>query len=160
MNFWRRLDRFLFAYSDRTAALRTTPDSLRLALNVGTTITTRFWVALQSLLLGGQLLVAAPETFSPIGRRIFFWSVPNHFWAGALFVSGMLMLWRVLSPTPRPLWAWASNGLSAFVWGAIVASRIVYTGATGLLAYYTLVWLMATWVLMRTGATRRDVESA
>lgn len=160
MKLWHRLDRFLFEYSDRAAALRKSPDSLRLALNVGTTITTRFWVALHSILLACQLLVEAPGAFSPAGRRVFFWAFPNQFWSGALFFSGALMLWRAMAPTSRPMWAWFSNGITTLVWGSIVASRVVYAGPSGFLAYHTLVWVMATWVLMRTGATRRDVESA
>ena len=135
-------------------------DDIRAALNVGTTLTTRLWIALHSIVLGLQLSVGQPSMFSNEGFQIFFKVVPVEWWAWALLVSGLTMFWRTVSYRPRPLWAWISNSLAVGLWSTIVIMRVWVVGPYGFLSSSTVVLIMAVWCNIRTEATKRDKETA
>lgn len=137
-----------------------TSDDIRTALNVGTTLTTRLWIALHSLVLGTQLLVDQPSMFSNQGFQIFFRIVSSEWWAAVLIGSGVVMLWRTVSGRPRPVWAWISNFLAVGVWSTIVVMRVMVVGPYGVLSSSTVVMIMAVWCNIRTEATKRDKETA
>lgn len=156
LDLWRKIDGWMFAPFDRRPDLTLRGgDDIRQALNFGTTLTTRLWLSLFSLGAAAQVILQSEA----MQAKFFLWEVPSYGWASALLVAGVLMLWRVVSPKSRPVWGWLSNGLTTTVWGFVMWSKMVEDGPQGLLGYYTFVWLMAAWVFIRTGATRRDMET-
>ena len=128
---------------------------LRQALNFGTTMTTRFWIALFSLVTGAQLLVGRGSVL----HESTLAGITTQYWAVALLTSGSIMLWRAVAHDRRRLWGWISNGLAVVVWAAIVSSRVIAVGASGLLGTATIVLLMAAWCHVRTEATSTDRET-
>ena len=136
------------------------PLDLRTALNVGNTLVTRLWLALLSLSLGAQLATGQPSIFSHPNYRVFDDTYPMWLWSLGLVSAGLLMMWRVLTKVPRPLFGWTSNVLTLFVWVMVVVSRIAVMGWSSVGGWPTVVMIMAAWVLVRTEATRRDGETA
>lgn len=128
---------------------------LRQALNFGTTMTTRFWIALFSLTTGAQIFAGRGSVLhdSTIG------GLALQYWAVALLVAGGLMLWRAISPKRRQLWGWISNGANLLVWAAIVISRVIAEGASGVLGTSTVILIMTAWCHIRTEATLTDRET-
>lgn len=144
----------LFDFHDRTST------RLGDALSVGTTLTTRLWVSLFSIVLSAQIALQQPSMFSHVGLQTFFVVVPAEAWATGLAVSGFLMLWRAVARSPKPWVAWLSNGLSFGLWSSIVLVRFVLIGAPSFASSSTVVALMSAWLLLRTEATARDQETA
>lgn len=130
------------------------------ALSVGTTLTTRLWVALFSLSLAGQIGMSQPSLFSHVGLATFFALVPATWWGVAMTVSGSLMLWRTVSRKPVAWVAWMSNCLAFGLWGSIVMIRFILIGSESLASSATVIALMSAWLVMRTEATVRDQETA
>ena len=155
-SLWKKVDGWMFAVFDARPDLTLrSGDDIRQALNFGTTLTTRLWLSLFSLAAAAQILTQT----QPMKAKLLVWSVPDYGWASALGAAGVLMLWRTISPKSRPAWGWVSNGLMTSVWGLVMWSKVMGDGPEALLGYYTFVWLMAAWVFIRTGATRRDMET-
>ncbi len=156
---WTRFESQLFAFTDTRGDERVS-DNIRIAMNLGTTLPTRLWISLSSMILGAQLLQGTGSAFSAVGYEMFFRWVPSEAWASALIFSGALMLWRVLTPNGAPLWGWVSNGLALAVWTAIIGSRLLLLGLPGIVSLSTVIYLQVAWVTLRTEATRRDRETA
>lgn len=154
-----RVDQFFWAYFDSRRDDRIS-DNWRIALNFGTTLPLRFFLALHSLVLGGQIEMGDHGMFTHAAYQTFFGAYSYHIWSWLLITSGLLMLWRVFSPNGHFLAGLASNGLASAIWGAVVLSRLFVVGPLGILSSSTVVWLMALLCLVRSGATRRDVETA
>lgn len=144
----------LFDFHDRMAT------HIGDALSVGTTLTTRLWVSLFSIVLAAQIAYGQPSMFSHVGLQTFFMLVPATAWAYALGFSGVVMLWRTVSGHSRPWVAWMSNSLTFSLWSSIVLMRFVLIGAPSLASSSTVVALMSAWLLLRTEATVRDTETA
>lgn len=155
----RWVNAHLFAFVDSRRNDRIS-DNLRIALNIGTTITTRFWISLFSIVMGLQLHLGQPSMFSYAGYQTFFVSVPAVWWSSSMIGAGLLMFWRAATPNGRPVWGAISNLVSTLLWGTIAMSRVVVDGPIGLLSSATVLWIMCSWCLVRTGATRRDMETA
>lgn len=145
----RKFDRLFYCASTSAS------HDLRQALNFGTTMTTRLWVALFSLVTGAQLLVG----YGSVLHEATLAGITTQYWAAALLTSGALMMWRVVSPRGRQWWGWISNGFAVLVWAAIVSSRVVAVGVSGLLGTATVILLMAAWCHVRTEATSTDRET-
>jgi hypothetical protein len=154
-----RVDQFFWAYFDSRRDDRIS-DNWRIALNFGTTLPLRFFLALHSIILGGQVELGQSSMFTHAAYQTFFGAYSHHFWSGLLLSSGLLMLWRVFSPNGHFLAGFISNALASAIWGAVVCSRLFVVGPIGILGSGTVVWLMALLCLVRSGATRRDVETA
>lgn len=128
---------------------------LRQALNFGTTMTTRFWIALFSLTTGAQILVG----YGSVLHESTIGGLSARTWGHALLAAGALMLWRALTSKSRQWWGWISNGANLIVWTSIVVSRVMSTGVSGLLGTATVIMLMAAWCHVRTEATPTDRET-
>lgn len=135
-------------------------DDIRKAINVGTTLTTRLWLSMAGLLQGSAFLLQSPSWLSHPSFNALNAALPIQVW-GVSFVSvGVLGLWRALSSTGRPKWAWLINVITCNVWACAVCVRFYGTGPTSLLSLYTVFALIALWVLVRTESTTRDTETA
>ena len=135
-------------------------DDIRIALNVGTTLTTRLWVSLFSFVLATQLSFDQPSLFSYAAYSALMDTVPAPWWVGALYISSGLMAWRVLAPVSRPHWGWASNLFTTCTWSLLVLSRVALIGYSAVIGFPTVVLIMSIWLTIRTEATNRDQETA
>ncbi len=135
-------------------------DTLRTALNVGQTLSTRFWLSLAALAQGGAFMLQSPSWLSHPSFAALNEILPLFYWGSAFVGIGLLGMWRVLSPKPRPRVAWAVNTLMTNLWSVTVMIRFFGTGPISLCSIYTVCALMAMWCLVRTEATHRDTQSA
>ncbi|QJI52993.1 putative holin/antiholin protein [Xanthomonas phage FoX4] len=155
----RNVETQLFAFTDSRKDDRIS-DNFRIAMNVGTTLPTRFFLSLMSLMMGMQILFANGSMFSHVGYQVFFKALPAIYWGAAFVIAGLMMLWRCVVPGGWMTMAWISNGITVLVWGALIWTRVVVTGGEGLFSISSIVWIMSAWCMIRTGATRRDQETA
>lgn len=127
------------------------------AITQGTTLKVRFILALQSLIFGASLLVRPMPAPT---RWALFATLPVYAWSAMLWLSGAVMLWRVLSVKPLPWLAWVSNVFTLFTWFIICLSYTAFEGWRGLVGTHILALLMAVFCVLRTEATRSDLETA
>lgn len=127
---------------------------------VESTVMTRFWLALHTLVLALQLAFGRPGAFSVLRRGDRYLFVPEEVWIGLAFALSALMMWRTFGYRPRPLIAWFGNAAVAALWGSVVIGRLVADGLPSLASGATATWLMAVWVLLRTEANYHDSETA
>jgi len=135
------------------------PDNVRRALNEGTTLTMRMFLALCALAQGGAHLFGAPTFLNSPAFQAMNSVIPVHWWGWAFMAIGILGTWRVCSWTSRPLWAWGVNIATMLVWSIGLIARL-QLGPMSLLSIYTVVVLAAFWCLLRTEATERDTRTA
>jgi hypothetical protein len=127
------------------------------AITTGTTLKIRFILALQSLLFGASLMLRPMPAPT---RWALFTTLPAWAWSAMLWASGSLMLWRVLSTRSVPWLAWTSNVFALFTWFIICLSYAAFEGWRGLVGTHILALLMAVFCVLRTEATRSDLETA
>lgn len=135
-------------------------EDIRQALNLGTTLTTRLWVSMFSMILGFQLLTGQPSLFSYAGYKAMTDTIPLHWWGGMFLVCGALMAWRIFTRKSRPIYGWISNILTCVAWTLLVVSRIWYIGFSAVISTSTVVCIMCAWLVVRTEATERDIKTA
>lgn len=138
-------------------------DDIRAALNIGTTLTTRFWLALILLLYGAGFFVNQASFLVSPAFRALNDSVTLEWWGLVYGTAGALGMWRVVARSSKPVCAWLVNGAIFFLCLGTVMLRIWNGGnisTPSLLSTHTGLMLMAGWCLVRTEATPRDTETA
>lgn len=135
-------------------------DDIRAALNVGTTLTTRFWLALAMLLYGAGFLLKEGSWLLSPSFQAMNEIVHLHYWGVLFLVGGVLAMWRVFAPRARTYVAWGVNSLVFCTWMVVVLVRFWGLGSFSVLSVHTAFMLMAAWCLVRTEATSRDRETA
>ena len=132
---------------------------LRLALNEGTTMPTRFFLALAATLQGAGYLLKSPGWLSHPVYDGLNAVVDIRWWGVAYIVAGLAMLWRAISPVSRPYVAWTINIYAALIWSTGMFTRMMI-GPESILATYTALTIAMWWLLLRTEATPRDTRVA
>lgn len=134
-------------------------DDITYAMAHGTTMSFRLFLCMASLLQASAYFLQAPGWWSAPVFVAMNQLVPLHWWGGLYLIAGLLGAWRVLSPSSRPLIAYAVNAYVLSIWSAGWIVRLAL-GWTSLFSLYTVVVVFAFWVLVRTEATHRDTRTA
>ena len=132
---------------------------LRLALNEGTTMPVRFFVALAASLQGAGYLLKSPDWLSHPVYDGLNAVVDIRWWGAAYLLAGLGMLWRTISPRSRPLTAWTINIFATLIWSTGMFTRLMI-GVESIFSTYTALTMAMWWLLMRTEATPRDTRVA
>ncbi len=134
-------------------------DDLRGALHHGNTIIARAFLSWCAIFQGAGYFLCSPSQLTAPTFNALDDVVPIQVWGVGYLAIGVFGWWRVRSRTSRLGWAWAVNvsTFAIWTWGGLV--RVV-NAPTSLLSPYPLIFVLSLWCLMRTEATRRDVESA
>lgn len=132
---------------------------LRVALNEGTTMPTRYFVSVAAMLEGGGYMLKSPGWLSHPVYDGLNAVVDIRWWGVAYMLAGLGMFWRVVSPASRPLTAWAVNIYAALIWSTGMCTRMMI-GAESVLSTYTALTIAVWWLLLRTEATSRDTRVA
>lgn len=138
-------------------------DDIRSALNVGTTLTTRFWLAMAMTLHGAGFFFNQGSWLMSPSFQAMNKVIPLETWGTFYLTAGALGMWRALSPRSLPLMGWIVNSLIFSVWLTTMMVRTWNGGNVNvysLLSFYTAFLMMAGWCLIRTEATYRDTETA
>lgn len=138
-------------------------DDIRIALNYGTTLTTRFWLSLIMIAYGGGFYLNEASWLASPSFADLTAVVTLRWWAIGFLITGSLGMWRVWAPTPLPLCAWVINTAVFAIWFSVVLLRIWDGGRwnySSLASTYSILTLAAAWCLIRTEATYRDTETA
>lgn len=135
-------------------------DNLRTALNIGNTLSTRFWLALMSVIYGAGFILDAPSWMSHPSFDHLNDVLPTWAWGVGLIAVGSLCMWRAVSMVSRPWYSWMTNFLMVSIWCTMTIVRWYGMGSISLLSTNTVVLIMAVWCLMRTEATYRDKATA
>ena len=135
-------------------------DNWRTALNVGTTLTTRFWLSLAALLHGAGFLLQQTSWLSHPSYKALLTVVSYNYWGAAFIFVGFVGMWRVISPKSKPYCAWAVNSITCLLWMFQMGIRVWGIGYMSVLSVHMVLLIMAAWCLVRTEATLRDRETA
>lgn len=135
-------------------------DSWRLALNVGTTLTTRIWISAASVLHGLGFFLKQESWLDHPSYQALLKVVPYGYWGMAFIIAGVLGFWRVFSPGSKPICAWIINGYVVTLWSFQMGVGLWGIGSLSVLSTHTILLIMAAWCFVRTEATNRDTETA
>lgn len=124
-------------------------NDLRRALNYGPTAAARFFLALGAALQALRFCITSVD-----------WAAPDLavVWASSFAVAAFFAFWRLVDPRPNPFCGWATNSFMCLVWFAGVVVRATFD-ITTLLTPFTVLALVAVWVLLRTEATPLDTRA-
>lgn len=133
---------------------------LMAALKLGTTRPVAFSLGLMCVMQAMSFWIGTWTWLNDEAFKVLLNAFDYNTWAGFYAISGLLIVWRVMSDDSRPKIAWAVNAWTAIIWVFPVFLRFVYIGWETLFSIYTIIALQAGWILYRTEATVRDTRVA
>lgn len=130
------------------------------AFKSGSTRPSMVFLVIASMIQAAQFLLAEAPMMAT--RKIALSHVAHpDFWAYAHIVIAMLMVWRLVDTTSRPVAAWTVNALMFGIWLATyISPAVAFEDMRNLLSVVVIMPIGAFWVLVRTEATPRDRVNA